>query len=183
MTEFRHETTLKDGTPILVRLYEPHDSEEIYAGLRKLSDSSTYLRFMTGLSSLPDERLVELKKIDHEHHLAICAFDLSKDPMVGMGIARYVRTEDDAQIAEAAVTVLDEYQNKGLGTELLYLLTKLASEKGIDHLRAHVLSTNKPILAIARSAGGRISHYEGQVLQVDWPVLAALETLSRPRTC
>jgi RimJ/RimL family protein N-acetyltransferase len=181
MTEFRHETKLKDGTPIMVRLYEPQDSEEIYAGLRKLSDSSTYLRFMTSLSSLPDERLIELKKIDHEYHLAICAFDLSKDPMVGMGIARYVRTEDDPQIAEAAVTVLDEYQDRGLGTELLYLLTKLASQKGVSHLRAHVLSTNKPILTIARKAGSRVTHYEGQVLQVDWPVDAALETLARVR--
>jgi RimJ/RimL family protein N-acetyltransferase len=181
MSEFRHTTNLKDGTPVLIRLYEPQDSDEIYAGLKKLSDSSAYLRFMTCLSNLPDERIVELKKIDHDHHLAICAFDLNKDPMVGMGIARYVRMESDPQIAEAAVTILDEYQNRGLGTELLYLLTKLASQKGVSHLRAHVLSTNKPILAIARKVGSKISHYEGQVLQVDWPVKAALETFARAR--
>ncbi|UCE10858.1 MAG: GNAT family N-acetyltransferase [Candidatus Thorarchaeota archaeon] len=181
MDEFRHETTLKDGTLVLIRLYEPGDSEEIYAGLRRLSDSTTYLRFMTCLNSLPNERLLELKKIDHDHHLAICAFDLSKDPMVGMGIARYVRMESDSLIAEAAVTILDEYQNKGLGTELLYILTKLASQKGVTHLRAHVLSTNKPILAIARKVGSKISHYEGQVLQVDWPVDEALETFIRAR--
>lgn len=175
LSEFHGEVVLKDGTPVLIRLYEPDDIHEVRNGLEKISDSSFYLRFMTSLGSLPDDQLVELKRIDHEHHLAICAFDTSRDPMVGIGIARYVRCEDEPQVAEAAVTVIDEYQNRGLGTVLLQLLAQLANKKGITHLRAHVLSNNTPILTIAKRAGARITHYEGLVLQIDLPVAAALQ--------
>ncbi len=174
-SEFRHETQLRDGTPILIRMYEPEDIDDVREGLKKISDSSFYLRFMTSLGRLPDNQLKELKKIDHEHHLAICAFDTSQEPMVGIGIARYVRCEGEPEIAEAAVTVIDEYQNKGLGTALLQALAQLADEKGIQHLRAHVLSNNTAILKIAERAGARIQHYEGAVLQIDLPVSAALQ--------
>ncbi len=176
--DFRREIELKDGTPVLIRLYEPDDISEVRNGLTKISDSSFYLRFMTSLGRLPDDQLKQLKKIDHEHHLAVCAFDTSKDPMVGIGIARYVRCDGEPLVAEAAVTVIDEYQNRGLGTALLQSLAQLANEKGIEHLRAHVLSNNTPILAIAESAGARIKHYEGSVLQIDLPVAAALQTPS-----
>jgi RimJ/RimL family protein N-acetyltransferase len=176
--EFRREVVLKDGSPVLIRLYEPEDIEEVRHGLEKISDSSFYLRFMTSLGRLPDTQLKELKRIDHEHHVAICAFDSRQDPMVGLGIARYVRCEDEPEVAEAAVTVINEYQNKGLGTALLQALAHLANEKGILHLRAHVLSNNAPILAIAERAGARIEHYEGSVLQIHLPVAAALKSTS-----
>lgn len=182
MSAFRHETTLKDGTPVLIRLYQPSDISEIQLGLEKLSDRSLQLRFMASLGNLPDDQLKKLKRIDHEHHIAICAFDTSQYPMSGIGIARYVRVEKEPHLAEAAITVLDEYQNRGLGTELLYQLGRIGLEKGIQYLRAHVLSTNIPILTIARRAGARISHYEGSVMQVDLPVSEALELLSRRRT-
>ncbi len=174
-SKFRRKVLLKDGTPVLIRPYEPDDIHEVRHGIEKLSDSSFYLRFMTSLGSLPEGQLAELKKIDHEHHSAICAFDTSGDPMVGIGIARFVRCEGEPQVAEAAVTVIDEYQNRGLGTALLQSLAQLANEKGITHLRAHVLSNNTPIITIAKRAGARIKHYEGLVLQIDLPVAAAIQ--------
>jgi L-amino acid N-acyltransferase YncA len=172
--EFRRESQLKDGTPVLIRMYEPDDIDEVREGLKKISDSSFYLRFMTSLCKLPDAQLKQLKKIDQDHHLAICAFDASQDPMVGIGIARYVRCEGEPYVAEAAVTVIDEFQNRGLGTQLLQALAELADENGVKHLRAHVLSNNVAILTIAERAGARIQHYEGSVLQIDLPVAAAL---------
>ena len=172
--EFRRESQLKDGTPVLIRMYKPDDITEVREGLKKISDSSFYLRFMTSLCKLPDAQLKELKKIDQDHHLAICAFDISQDPMVGIGIARYVRCEGEPEVAEAAVTVIDEFQNRGLGTQLLQALAELADENGIQNLRAHVLSNNTAILRIAERAGARIQHYEGAVLQIDLPVSAAL---------
>jgi L-amino acid N-acyltransferase YncA len=155
-------------------MYESADIDEVREGLKKISDSSFYLRFMTSLCKLPDAQLKKLKKIDQDHHLAICAFDASQDPMVGIGIARYVRCEGEPYVAEAAVTVIDEFQNRGLGTQLLQALAELADENGVKHLRAHVLSNNVAILTIAERAGARIQHYEGSVLQIDLPVAAAL---------
>ncbi|MFW9799710.1 MAG: GNAT family N-acetyltransferase [Candidatus Thorarchaeota archaeon] len=182
MSAFRHETKLKDGTPVLIRLYQPSDISEVQLGLEKLSDMSLQLRFMTSLRNLPDDQLKKLKRIDHEHHIAICAFDTSQDPMIGVGIARYVRVEKEPHIAEAAITVIDEYQNRGLGTELLYQLGKIGLEKGIHFLRAHVLSNNTPIITIAKRAGAKITHYEGSVLQIDIPVSEAIELMDQRRT-
>ena len=173
MNEFHLEEALDDGTPVLYRLLDPksnEDIDELKRGFEKLSEYSRYCRFLTRKGEIAEEHYAQISNIDNIDHLALCAIDLSKDPKSGMGIARYVRVEKESDVAEAAVTVIDEYQKKGLGTRLLTLLVQLASEHGISHFRAHVLSTNKGMMKILKRHGAQIRYYGGSLNQIDFPL-------------
>ena len=49
----------------------------------------------------------------------------------GVGVARYVRELDRPHVAEAAVTVVDAWQHRGLGGKLLRRLCARATENRI----------------------------------------------------
>ena len=61
-----------------------------------------------------------------------------------MGIARYVRDRDDPQTAEIAVTVVDDWQGRGLGTELLTQLSGRARREGVLRFTARPPPTTRP---------------------------------------
>ena len=67
----------------------------------------------------------------------------------GVGIARYVRDAEDPQAAEIAVTIVDDWQGRGLGTELLAQLSDRARQEGIRRFTALVAADNA---AVARTA-------------------------------
>jgi len=183
VNEFHLEEALDDGTPVLYRLLYPkskEDIDELKRGFEKLSEYSRYCRFLTQKGEIAEEHYEQISNIDNTDHLALCAIDLSKDPQAGMGIARYVRVEKESDVAEAAVTVIDEYQKKGLGTRLLTLLVQLASEHGINHFRAHVLSSNKGMMKILKRHGAQIRYYGGNLNQIDLPLELLTSEVATP---
>ena len=52
-----------------------------------------------------------------------------------MGVARFIRLADEPEVAEVAVTVIDAWQRRGLGTLLLEHLTDQARSQGITPLQ------------------------------------------------
>jgi RimJ/RimL family protein N-acetyltransferase len=181
--EFHLEEALDDGTPVLYRLLDSkskEDIDELKKGFEKLSEYSRYCRFLIRKGEIAEEHYEQIANIDNIDHLALCAIDLSKDPQAGMGIARYVRVEKEPDVAEAAVTVIDEYQKKGLGTKLLTLLVQLASEHGINRFRAHVLSTNKGMMKILKRHGAQIRYYGGSLNQIDFPLEILISKVATP---
>src|SRR6202008_3621924 len=69
----------------------------------------------------------------------------------GVGIARYIRDADDPQAAEIAVTIVDEWQGRGLGTELLSRLSDLARQAGIRRFTALVSAENPASAGVLRT--------------------------------
>jgi GNAT superfamily N-acetyltransferase len=80
--------------------------------------------------------LAYLTEVDHHDHEALVAFDDCSSE--GVGVAWYVRV--DGATAEAAVTVADDWQGRGLGTALTSMLAERALEEGIDRFTAVVLA-------------------------------------------
>jgi len=111
----QYRTTLRDGTPVLVRPIRPDDKELIRQGFDRLSPASRYRRFLSPVDELSDAELRYLTEIDYVDHFAWAALRADR-PNEGIGVARYIRLKEEPEVAEAAVTVLDEYQGKGLGT-------------------------------------------------------------------
>ena len=60
----------------------------------------------------------------------------------GVGSARFVRLSDEPDTAEAAVTVLDDFQGKGLGAILLQRLIEAAWERDVRWFRNELLAEN-----------------------------------------
>lgn len=73
-------------------------------------------------------------------------------------------------MAEVAVTVLDAYQGRGLGTLLLGLLSRSAAAQGIRTFRAYVHEDNDAMLRIFRDLGAKVGRADVGVCQLDIPV-------------
>ena len=148
--------TTHDGTRIRIRPIVPEDRELLRQGYEDLSEESRYRRFM-GLKRLTDADLDYLTQIDYHDHFAWIAFSHDEHPEHAIGVARYVRSKENAEEAEAAVTVLDDYQNHGIGTLLLEALAAVALENGIQRFIGYLLVENKPMHDVLRHLGAHIS--------------------------
>ena len=155
---------LRDGTRALVRPIQPDDKDRLRRGLAQLSTESRYLRFHAPLVELSDEQLAYLTEIDYRNHMAWVALDPARPDEPGMAVARYVRLDDDPTAAEAAITVADAYQGRGLGSVLLGILARSAREQGIQTFRSYVLEENTPMLRIFERLGAtRVEPEPGEV--------------------
>jgi len=166
-------TRLRDGTPVLVRPIRPDDKGRLAEGLARLSAESRFRRFMAPITELSDEQLAYLTEVDYFDHFAWVAV-LGERPDFGIGVGRYVRLEEDPALAEAAVTVLDDYQGKGLGTLLLGVLAATARMAGIERFRAFVLEENQPMLELLRELGAEAEYDSPGVVRMDIPLRAEL---------
>jgi RimJ/RimL family protein N-acetyltransferase len=129
--------------PLVVRPIEPDDKGALAAAFERLSPQSRYRRFLTPQERLSDADLRYLTEVDHHDHEALVAFD--PRTAEGVGVARYVRDPERPDSAEVAVAVADEWQGRGVGTELLHRLADRAREEGIARFTALVLAENEAV--------------------------------------
>ena len=172
------ETTLRDGTAVVVRMVEASDKEALAEGVARLSTRSRYLRFHTGVETLSEEQLRYLTDVDQQDHVAWVALTREGDDEVGIGVGRFVRLGDEPDVAEAAITVLDEYQGRGLGTLLLGVLAAAARRRGVRTFRAYVLGENVAMLKLFDALGADRTLEEPGVYRVDLAVPETLEGLT-----
>jgi GNAT superfamily N-acetyltransferase len=165
----QYRTSLRDGTPVLVRPIRPEDKLLIRQGFDRLSPASRYRRFLAPVDELSDAELTYLTEIDYVDHFAWAAVRADR-PDEGLGVARYIRLKDEHEVAEAAVTVIDDYQGKGLGTLLLALLGSTAVAAGIRSFRAYVLEGNVPMRDLLESLGARTEFDSPGVVRFDVPL-------------
>ena len=161
---------LRDGTTVLVRPILPEDKGRLMDGFRRLSPQSRYQRFMAALSTLSESQLRTFTEVDYVNHMAWIALDPSTPERLAVGVARYIRLERQPAVAEVAVTVLDEYQGRGLGTFLLGLIGQTAGQHGIETFRAYAFETNSAMVRILRDLGAAVRHEGAGVLRLDVPV-------------
>src|SRR3954451_13881222 len=125
---------LRDGSRVIVRPVRPEDREMFAAGFQRMSGESRYRRFMSHKKKLSERELDFFTRLDHDLHEAVGAIDV--DSGEGVGVARMHRHPDDPSLAEAAVTIADDWQGRGLGGLLLDRLVKRARQLGVTHFDA-----------------------------------------------
>jgi hypothetical protein len=108
---------LRDGSAVLIRPVRSADAPLLADGFARLSERSRRLRFLAPKQALSPAELGYFTDVDHHDHEALGA--LNHPGGRGAGIARYVRDADDPQTAEIAVTIIDDRQGRGPGTELM----------------------------------------------------------------
>jgi len=133
-------TTLRDGSTVLIRQVRGTDAPLLADGFARLSARSRQLRFLGPKKMLSAAELRYLTDVDHHDHEALGA--LSPADGWGVGIARYIRDADDPRAAEIAVTIADDWQGRGLGTELLTRLSDRGRQAGIGRFTATVSADN-----------------------------------------
>jgi GNAT superfamily N-acetyltransferase len=157
---------LADHWRVLVRPLQLSDRHELAIGYEHLSAEARRHRFFTAPSRLSDADLDYLTNLDYHDHFAWAAFAIDELGQPGIGVARYIRDPTEPNHAEVAVTVLDDYQHRGLGTLLLEMLADHARRNGITTFVSHILWDNREILETLAAAGARIEPEEPGVARV-----------------
>ncbi len=148
---------LPGGGRIRIRPIVPEDRDLLVWGFDHMSEESRYRRFM-GLKRLTDTDLDYLTNVDYVNHFAWVAFAHDEPHEPGVGVARYVRSKADPAEAEAAVTVLDDWHHRGIGTLLLEALAAVALENGIRRFIGYVLVENRPMLELLKGLGADLAN-------------------------
>lgn len=96
--------------------------------------------------------LRELTELDFRDRvgLVLCVNDETGERLIA--VARFVRVAPQSERAEFAITVADDYQNRGAATLLLQQLVRIARAGDVRELVADVLEDNREMLEVIRSA-------------------------------
>jgi GNAT superfamily N-acetyltransferase len=158
--------TTRDGAEVVVRPIKPGDKNLLRRGFEHLSEESRYRRFLAPIRELTERDLRYLTEVDHRDHEALVALTPGGDPV---GVARYIRLADRPQAAEVAVTVVDEWQGRGVGSALLERIARRARAVGIETLVGVCLATNEQMIELLGQLGGSRtrSHREGPLIEVE----------------
>jgi GNAT superfamily N-acetyltransferase len=160
---------LRDGSRIRIRQGHRSDRELLLQGFQRLSPESRYRRFLMAMPQLSEEMVRYLTEIDHHDHEAMIALDERTGE--GIGVARYVRNRDRPDTAEVAVTVIDDWQGRGVGTLLLEVICGRAREEGIRTFTAVLLATNQEMMDVFRALGPvRIVDHETGTVEIEMPI-------------
>lgn len=135
---------LPGGTPILVRKIRPDDTDLLARGLSELSEESRQRRFLSPKPRLTRSELRYLTEVDQHDHVALVAESPAQPVRRLIGVARFVRLPGDPTTAEAAITVGDLWQGRGIGTMLARELAARARGLGIRRFTATMASDNLP---------------------------------------
>jgi EmrB/QacA subfamily drug resistance transporter len=145
---------LRDGSAVVIRQVRSADAPLLADGFARLSAQSRQLRFLTTKKELSPAELRYFTDLDHHDHEALGALDHANGR--GVGIARYVRDAHDPHAAEIAVTIVDDWQGRGLGTELLAQLSDRARQEGIRCFTALVSAGNVAIAGLLRNVSAEL---------------------------
>jgi acyl-CoA hydrolase/GNAT superfamily N-acetyltransferase len=144
--------TTKTGLEIFLRPVRMSDEPLIKDLFYSLSDNSMYRRFISRRQDMPHERLQEFVIIDYSREVVILATLKEGDKEIVAGLGQY-NIDPNTHTAEVAFVVRDDYQNRGIGGELLSYLTYLARKQGLLGFTAEVLVENRPMLHLFEKMG------------------------------
>lgn len=169
---------LKDGTRLTLALLaadqamDQHEAlrRRIAEGYERLSPRSRRLRFISPPDHLASWQLDYLSDLDPcRGRIWIARKDGDPEPE-GVGLARCMRVSGQEGVCEVALTVIDVYQNRGLGRIFLRHMLVYARDSGIALLRGYTLAENTPMLHLFESFDADRPVDENGLLRVDLPV-------------
>jgi len=167
---------LADGSDVQIRPVRAEDKPLFVAGWSRLSDDTVYKRFLQPRRALSVDELAFFTEIDHVDHEAIGAIAGGE----GVGVARYVRSAARPHAGEAAVTVIDDWQGRGLGGMLLRRLCARATENRLRVFTANLLATNEAMLTLLERLGKvTVVRRDGPTIEVEVELPVELPTLEQ----
>jgi GNAT superfamily N-acetyltransferase len=146
--------TLRDGTTLTIRPIRPDDAPRLQVLFDRLSPESIISRFLANCHELPFQQADDLINADDRTQMALVATREQSGEEYIVAVARYwLIPADEPGLAEPAIVVEDQYQNRGLGTLLLKRLVAYARARGIRTFLAAYDHNNARITRIIRRSG------------------------------
>lgn len=138
---------LRDGADVLLRAARPEDEAGLLEMFYHLSDETRSSYFFLGVPATPSwaQRFAALGAADG---LTACALLAQVEEHI-VGLARFDRL-GDTTVAEIGILLVDSWQSRGLGQQMIARLSGEARERGITSLMGRVLWGNRRALGMAR---------------------------------
>jgi len=150
--ETRTTFLLNDGVQLTVRPIHPTDEPKVRELFHSLSQESIYTRFMARMKWVPRKQVQQFVYIDHRNEVSIVATVPEADGETIVAIGGYY-LDLKTNRAEVAFVVLDQYQQRHIGSFLFKQLTTIAKRNGIAGFTAEVLDENKAMQAVFNNSG------------------------------
>lgn len=151
--------TTRDGVCLRARSIQPDDAARLIDLFDRLSSESRRRRFHFNPDNLSDEMkwktACALADVDNRGQGgAVAALEVDAAGVESIvGVARLGRPESEPNSpeAEAAVVIRDDYQGRGVGTELLRRMVLLAKQMRVQTIVAIIEADNEPALQVFRN--------------------------------
>src|SRR6266702_3232852 len=167
-SQYMQHWTMPDGTPVTFRPMRPEDEPLILKLIESLSERSVYYRWMNMLSlseRAAHEQLIRLCFIDYDREMALVAD--YENPQTGqheiIGVSRLIK-DQSINSAEFAALVTDQFQHRGLGTELLRRMLQFGRDEKIQRITGNILAENLEMQAVCKKLGFHLQDLPGEKL-------------------
>jgi acetyltransferase len=161
-TQYISTAKMKDGTPIIIRPIRPEDEPLMVDFHQSLSGESVYFRYfhMIALGQrVAHDRLTRICFNDYDREIALVAE--YRDPRTAarqiLGLGRLSK-ESGTDEATFSMLITDNYQRRGLGTELLRRLVQVGREEGLKRITAEILPENLGMQAVCEKLKFHLKH-------------------------
>ncbi len=151
---------LADGANLTIRPIRPEDEPEMAAFHQKLSERSVRWRYFQPLQldhRTAHERLTRVCFNDYDRELALIVQHAGDSGRQIVAVGRLSRTPGH-NTAEFSMVVSDEWQHRGLGTELLRRLVAIGRSEGLSAITATILSDNRDMRNLCQRVGFELRH-------------------------
>lgn len=144
----------KEGHEVRVRPIDAADTALLVDIFEHMSSDSRYKRYNQTLDSVAPSRVwqeaIQIAFADTDKNQGLIAFtDLPDELGIPVGAARLVETAPGE--AEVAISLRDDFQNMGIGRQLMRLLALDARDAGYKTLTASIRNDNPAIWSVFKS--------------------------------
>lgn len=143
---------LSDGTSVPIRPIRSDDAELERAFIEALSPEARRNRFLGQVAHPSDAMIRHFVDLDYVHDLGFVAVTQVDGAEMFVGVGRYSTGIDPAS-CECAISVLDAWQGRGLGTALMTHLIEVARSRGITRMWSMDMAENARMRDLAHHLG------------------------------
>ncbi len=140
------------GEEVTIRPIRPEDAVIEREFVQALSSRSKYFRFMYALEKLTPAMLSRFTQIDYDREMALIAVTKANGKPKEIGVSRYI-INPDGETCEFAIVVSDQWQRRGIASQLMLSLIDTARRKGLKVMEGEVLRENQDMLRFMRKLG------------------------------
>jgi acetyltransferase len=171
-TQYVENWELEDGTPVVIRPIRPEDEPLMVEFHGTLSERSVYMRYFSPLQlsqRIAHERLTRICFVDYDRQNALVVERTDAEGKRHiLGVGRLIRLQGTKE-GEYSMLISDNWQGKGIGTELLRRLIQIGRDENLERITAEILPDNRAMQKISQQFGFRLERELGE------PVRAVLD--------
>ncbi|HEX7792025.1 MAG TPA: GNAT family N-acetyltransferase [Afipia sp.] len=151
LARFSDVLRLRNGQPLVVRFIVPQDGEELQSYFKTLTQRSRYNRFMGAASELPPAELDTALHSGRQSRFAVVAEVKAGDVATIVGEARYSYDAATREV-EFGLSVADDWQQQGVGSQLLANLECRAAALGALRMFGETFRNNEQMIGLAKKS-------------------------------